>query len=82
MVLQQPHLFSGTVRENIRYGRLDATDAEIEDAARMTNAHEFHHRAGEGLRHAGRRGRQQALDRTEAVDRTRPRDHRRTRRSS
>jgi ATP-binding cassette subfamily B protein len=41
MVLQQPHLFSGTVRENIRYGRLDATDAQIEDAARMTNAHEF-----------------------------------------
>ena len=41
MVLQQPHLFNGTVRENIRYGRLDATDAEIEDAARMTDAHEF-----------------------------------------
>ena len=32
MVLQTPHLFSGTVRENIRYGRLDATDAEIEDS--------------------------------------------------
>ncbi|MBC8105703.1 MAG: ABC transporter ATP-binding protein, partial [Anaerolineae bacterium] len=41
MVLQQPYLFSGTVRENIRYGRLNATDAEIEDAAKMTNAHEF-----------------------------------------
>jgi ATP-binding cassette subfamily B protein len=41
MVLQQPHLFSGTVRENIRYGRLDATDAQIEEAARLTNAHEF-----------------------------------------
>jgi len=41
MVLQQPHLFSGTVRENVRYGRLDATDAEIEQAAQMTNAHEF-----------------------------------------
>ena len=41
MVLQQPHLFSGTVRENIRYGRLSATDAEIEAAARLTNAHEF-----------------------------------------
>lgn len=41
MVLQQPHLFSGTVRENIRYGRLDATDAEIEQAAQMTNAHDF-----------------------------------------
>lgn len=41
MVLQQPYLFSGTVRENIRYGRLTATDAEVEEAARMTNAHEF-----------------------------------------
>ncbi|CAN5583727.1 ABC transporter ATP-binding protein [soil metagenome] len=41
MVLQQPYLFSGTVRENIRYGRLNATDAEIEQAARLTNAHEF-----------------------------------------
>jgi len=41
MVLQQPHLFSGTVRENIRYGRLSATDAEIEAAARLVNAHDF-----------------------------------------
>jgi ATP-binding cassette subfamily B protein len=41
MVLQQPYLFSGTVRENIRYGRLTATDAEVEQAARMTDAHEF-----------------------------------------
>jgi ATP-binding cassette subfamily B protein len=41
MVLQQPHLFSGTVRENIRYGRLDATDAEVERAAKLVNAHEF-----------------------------------------
>ncbi len=40
-VLQQPHLFSGTIRENIRYGRLDATDQEVEDAARMVNAEEF-----------------------------------------
>jgi ATP-binding cassette subfamily B protein len=41
IVLQQPYLFSGTVRENIRYGRLTATDAEVEDAARTTNAHDF-----------------------------------------
>ncbi len=39
-VLQNPHLFSGTVRENIRYGRLDATDAEIEAAARNVSAEE------------------------------------------
>jgi len=41
IVLQQPHLFSGTIRENIRYGRLAATDAEVEQAARLVNAHDF-----------------------------------------
>ncbi|HAA57775.1 MAG TPA: ABC transporter ATP-binding protein [Myxococcales bacterium] len=41
VVLQSPHLFSGTIRENIRYGRLDATDEEIEQAAKMVNAHDF-----------------------------------------
>lgn len=39
-VLQNPHLFSGTVRENIRYGRLDATDEEVEEAARSVSADE------------------------------------------
>ena len=37
-VLQNPHLFSGTLRENIRYGRLDATDKEVEEAAREVSA--------------------------------------------
>ena len=37
-VLQNPHLFSGSVRENIRYGRLDATDEEVEAAARAVSA--------------------------------------------
>jgi len=41
IVLQGPHLFSGSVRENIRYGRLDATDEEIEAAARNVNADGF-----------------------------------------
>ncbi len=41
VVLQTPHLFSGTIRENLRYGRLDATDPEIEAAAEMVGAHEF-----------------------------------------
>lgn len=41
MVLQTPHLFSGTVLENLRYGRLDATDLEIEDAAKLAGAHSF-----------------------------------------
>lgn len=40
-VSQQPYLFEGTIRDNIRYGRPEATDAEIEDAARLANAHDF-----------------------------------------
>lgn len=41
MVLQDTHLFCATVRENIRYGRLDATDEEVEQAARAAFAHSF-----------------------------------------
>jgi ATP-binding cassette subfamily B protein len=41
MVLQTPHLFSGTISENIRYGRLDAVEEEIEESARIAGAHEF-----------------------------------------
>ncbi len=41
MVLQTPHLFSGTILENIRYGRLDADDEEVEAAAALVGAHEF-----------------------------------------
>jgi ATP-binding cassette subfamily B protein len=40
-VSQQPYLFEGTIRDNIRYGRPDATDAEIEEAARHAYAHDF-----------------------------------------
>ncbi|WP_083034869.1 ABC transporter ATP-binding protein [Sporosarcina ureae] len=40
-VLQDPFLFEATVRENIRYGRLDATDEEVEKAAKKANAHSF-----------------------------------------
>ena len=40
-VSQQPYLFEGTIRDNIRYGRPDATDAEIEEAARLAHAQEF-----------------------------------------
>jgi ATP-binding cassette subfamily B protein len=40
-VLQSPHLFTGTVRENIRYGRMDASDAQVEEAARTVGAHDF-----------------------------------------
>ncbi len=41
VVLQDPFLFNGTVRENILFGRLDATDAEVEAAARAVGAHDF-----------------------------------------
>jgi ATP-binding cassette subfamily B protein len=41
IVLQTPHLFSGTVKENIRYGRLDADDREVEEAAKIAGAHDF-----------------------------------------
>ena len=41
IVPQVAHLFAGTVRENIRYGRLDASDAEVESAARRVRAHDF-----------------------------------------
>lgn len=41
MVLQDTHLFSGTIRENIRYGKLDATDEEVIEAAKIANAHDF-----------------------------------------
>lgn len=40
-VLQEPHLFSGTIRENITYGRPDATNEEIENAAKLVGAHDF-----------------------------------------
>ena len=40
-VSQQPYLFEGTIRDNIRYGRPEATDVEIEEAARLAYAHDF-----------------------------------------
>lgn len=41
VVLQAPHLFSGTIESNIRYGKLDATQEEIENAAKLVSAHAF-----------------------------------------
>lgn len=41
VVSQEPTLFSGTIADNIRYGRLDATDEDIRNAARLANAHQF-----------------------------------------
>jgi ATP-binding cassette, subfamily B, bacterial len=48
IVLQDPVLFAGTVADNLRYGRLDATDAEIEKAARAAHAHDFVSRLPKG----------------------------------
>ncbi len=48
VVFQDAALFSGTIRENIAYGRPDATDAQIEQAARNANAHDFIEKFGDG----------------------------------
>ena len=48
MVLQDTHLFTGTVMDNIRYGRLDATDEEVYAAAKLANAHGFIKKLPEG----------------------------------
>jgi ATP-binding cassette subfamily B protein len=48
IVLQDTYLFTGTVLENIRYGRLEATDAEVHAAARLANAEQFIHRLPHG----------------------------------
>ena len=48
IVLQDTHLFTATVMENIRYGRLDATDEEVIAAAKLANAHEFIERLPQG----------------------------------
>ena len=48
MVLQDTHLFTGTIMENIRYGRLDATDEEVIEAAKTASAHSFIMRLNDG----------------------------------
>ena len=48
MVIQDTHLFTGTIADNIRYGRLDATDAEVREAARIANADSFIRRLPDG----------------------------------
>jgi ABC-type multidrug transport system fused ATPase/permease subunit len=48
VVLQEPYLFSGTIRENIRYGRLDASNDDVERAAKAVGAHEFISQLNEG----------------------------------
>jgi ATP-binding cassette subfamily B protein len=48
MVLQDVNLFTGTIRDNIRYGRLSATDEEVVEAAKLANAHSFIEKLPEG----------------------------------
>jgi ATP-binding cassette, subfamily B, bacterial len=48
IVLQTPHLFSGSIRENIRYGRLDASDDDVISAAKVSGAHDFIMNFGKG----------------------------------
>jgi ABC-type multidrug transport system fused ATPase/permease subunit len=48
VVLQEPFLFTGTIRENIRYGRLEASDAEVEEAARVIGVHDVIRRLPQG----------------------------------
>ena len=48
IVLQTPHLFSGTIRDNIRYGCLGSSDEDIEKAAKLVGAHEFITKFGKG----------------------------------
>lgn len=56
VVLQEPYLFSGTVMENIRYGRLNATDDEVIEAAKAVGAHDFISRMDEGYHSEVREG--------------------------
>ncbi len=53
IVLQDTHLFTGTVADNIRFGKLDATQEEIERAARIANAHSFIRRLPDGYDYHG-----------------------------
>lgn len=50
MVLQDTHLFTGTIMDNIRYGRIDATDEEVIEAAKVASAHSFIMRLSEGYK--------------------------------
>ena len=50
MVIQDTHLFTGTIADNIRYGRLDASDEEVREAARVANADSFIRRLPDGYR--------------------------------
>ena len=72
VVSQETYLFHATVRENLRFARPEATDEEIEDAARTARIHDSDRLAARGLRHDRRRARLPLLRRREAADGDRP----------
>ena len=72
MVPQDTVLFNDTIRYNVRYGRWDASDADVEEAARLAQIDGFIKPDAARLRHRGRRARPQALGRREAARRHRP----------
>ena len=74
VVTQETYLFHTTIRENLRYAKPDATDEELERAARAAAIHDRIAELPEGLRHGRRRARLQALRRREAAHRHRARD--------
>ena len=76
-VLQDPFLFTGTVAENIRYGRLDATDQEIRDAATLVGADPFISRLPDRLQHPAPRDGEQPEFRPTPARQLRPGRHRR-----
>ena len=71
-VLQSPHLFSGTVMENIRYGRLDATDEEVKAAAKAVSADTVVEKLENGWDSDVGEGGRPPLDRRETADLLRP----------
>ena len=73
MVPQEGFLFARSVRENIAFGRPDASREEVEAAARAVGAARVHRGAARGLRHLDRRARRPALDRPAPAGRVRPR---------
>ena len=73
VIAQDPFLFSATVRENLAFGRPEATDEELERQRALAQAHEFVERAAGRLRHGDRRARDHALRRAAAAARDRAR---------
>ena len=73
IVPQEGFLFAASIRENIAFGRPDATLEDVRAAARAVGADSVHRRAPRGLRDVGRRARRRALDRAAPADRVRAR---------